>query len=114
MKNTTITEIERIICTTSQATICRLIYKIKDKLIKVKIKRDSFDEQSYAKAWVWSGDKWQDVYSIPYPLMRTKNLIHTPLYIQNNGKNMAFMKQAWADFEIDREQLKKNAEAILF
>lgn len=41
--------------------------------LKLHVKVDSYDFQSYARIWVWNkeGLKWNLVHSIPYPEMET-------------------------------------------
>ena len=48
---------------------------IKDSFykIKVSIKRDSYEQQSYAIGYIWNNNElmWHKIYEIPYQQMRT-------------------------------------------
>lgn len=64
---------------------------ISGKKIKVKIKRDAYDEQSYAKVELWSNDKWNHVYNVPIVKCHSKNIS----YVQDKIDESLFEK----DFE---------------
>ena len=48
-------------------------------MLRVSIKRDSYDDQSYGKAELFSDGKWHHVYSIPYPQLRVIAKTHLQL-----------------------------------
>lgn len=70
MKNK-ITILEETYFELSQSACFRKIFKLNDFKIKVEIKRNTYDMQSYAIAYVYSPTemKWNSVYSIPYTNM---------------------------------------------
>ena len=41
-------------------------YRIKNKSIKIEIKLDSYDFQSYAHSYLFTDQGWKEIYSIPY------------------------------------------------
>ena len=91
-----------------QSISYREIYMLDDKLtIKLEIKSDSIDFQSYACAYVFDELKWNLVYSIPYSQMNTKTqLAYFPQYRNNVGA-------AEKEFKQDAKQLENYVEKIL-
>lgn len=76
--------------------------------VKFEIKSDSYQFQSYARAYVWSPVelKWNLVASIHHGVMKTETgLAYKPHC--RNGKPLA------SDFAIDREELVRRVTEIL-
>jgi hypothetical protein len=48
------------------------IYELNGNKVRVNIKRDAFDFQSYARAHVLDCKQWRPITRIPYPHMHTK------------------------------------------
>lgn len=73
------------------------------KRVRIRIKRDAFDYQSYALAECFDAEanKWNEVASIPYPQMSCLKVS----YIQDT----ATMK----DFQEDEKTLLGEAEIVL-
>lgn len=46
-------------------------YRFGNKSIKIEIKRDSYDFQSYARSYLFTDQGWESIYSMPYEKMRT-------------------------------------------
>ena len=67
--------------------------------LRVQIKRDTYDYQSYARIHKWDGDKWQFITAIPYPLMESEAF--------------AYDEPKEADFQADFLRLLSEANAIL-
>ena len=67
--------IESIVYPGNQSVTCRIIYQLNGRTIKLEIKSDGFAPQSYAKACVFDGTSWKDLYAIPYALMRTPHVL---------------------------------------
>lgn len=57
----------------SQGWNYQFLTEIEGHRVRVRIYRDSYDDQSYARAYVWSDAelKWNLAASIPYPDMET-------------------------------------------
>lgn len=78
--------------------------------LKIEMKSDSIDYQSYARISVWNGKEWSHLDSIHYTLVNFKSgLCHslsneTPLQVQQ--KNLGHFKQ-------DQQELLKRAYDIL-
>jgi hypothetical protein len=72
--------------------------------IKLEIKRDSYDFQSYAVASVFAADKlaWNVVYTIPYPNMASLSTVNA--YAEFNSGH----------FVTDVRKLTTGIQAILF
>jgi hypothetical protein len=70
--------IEQRYFTGSQSVNYTEIYSKNDKKIKIEIKSDAYQSQSYARGSVFDGAKWQPVYNIPSSQMHTEvGLIYT-------------------------------------
>lgn len=109
--------IESIVYPGSQSVTCRIIYQLNGRTVKLEIKSDSFEQQSYAKACVFDGTSWKDLYTIPYALMRTPpELLYTPRFCGLDYKNLtgAALQLVLDEFSADLDTLRTKAEAILF
>lgn len=109
--------IESIIYPGSQSVTCRIIYQLNGRTIKLEIKSDSFAPQSYAKACVFDGTTWKNLYAIPYALMQTPHeLFYTPRFSGQDYKNLtgAALQLVLDEFSADLETLRTKTEAILF
>jgi hypothetical protein len=86
------------------------IYSIDGYRVKISIRSDSYDFQSYAHAYVWKKEslEWSKVASIHYGQMKTE----AKLYYRcpRNGPPAKAMENF---FEDDRQRLKKEAHFIL-
>jgi hypothetical protein len=82
----------------------QFLTKIEDIPVKVSIRRDSYDFQSYARAYVWSdeGMEWRLAASLPYEDMDTLDL---PAYV-DDGRD-------WRYFEADEAALLEEVRWIL-
>lgn len=47
------------------------VCEVKGRKVRVRIQSDSYDFQSYARAEVWDGNKWNEVATRPYSQMDT-------------------------------------------
>lgn len=78
--------------------------------LKIEMKSDSIDYQSYARISVWNGKEWSHLDSIHYTLVNFKSgLCHSFLNetaSQVHQKNVGYFKQ-------DQEKLLKRAYDIL-
>ena len=102
------TTIEKSTYKGSQSISFREIYKLDEKLIKLEIKSDSYDQQCYARAYILKDEKWEPVYSIPYSEMNTpKGLCYHVTYRSNAAA-------AEKEFKADIDRLKKYVKEILF
>ncbi len=72
--------------------------------LRVSIKSDSYEFQSHAKIARWDGDKWHNVYSIPYSQMSTKHGV----YYQDHVRKITV-----DDFQDDRDKLIIMAKEIV-
>ena len=109
--------IESIVYPGSQSVTCRIIYQLNGRTVKLEIKSDSFASQSYAKACVFDGTSWKDLYAIPYALMQTPpELLYTPRFCGRDYKNLtgAALQFVLDEFSADLDTLRTKAEAILF
>ena len=76
-------------------------------MLKISIKRDSYDFQSYARLSRWDGKQWNLVSEIPYSKM---NAVKDGTNIKpRNGNEVDFRDACKPDVE----QLLKDAEFIL-
>jgi hypothetical protein len=89
---------------TRQAWCYRFLTKIEGYSVKISIKRDSYDDQSFARADVWSDAelKWNLAATIPYPDMQTLYLSYTA----DNGDDYHW-------WEWDEEALLEEVRWIL-
>jgi hypothetical protein len=102
------TLIENIIFLGSQSLNLREIYKLNDRKIKLEIKSDAYDMQSYARAYILKDEKWEQIYSIPYSQMKTsKGSCYGVVYKNSPEK-------AQREFILDVTRMKKCVEEILF
>lgn len=109
--------IESIVYPGSQSVTCRIIYQLNGRTVKLEIKSDSFAPQSYAKAYVFDGTSWKDLYAIPYALMQTPHeLFYSPRFCGLDYKNLtgAALQLVLDEFSADLDTLRTKAEAILF
>ena len=97
--------IESIVYEGSQSINRREIYELGDLKIKLELKSDTFDIQSYANAYALDGLEWKVIYSIPYSLMKTPIKLH--IKYENRINN------AEKEFETDVQRLKKYIREIL-
>ena len=67
-QKTTVKKIEETFFKGSQSVNFKGIYKLNDFKIKIEIKKDSYDKQSYARVYVWKNLEWSLVDYIPYSL----------------------------------------------
>ena len=65
------TGIVSTVAKTGQSVNAEWIIREGTRVFRFKIRSDSYAEQSFAIAELWSGSKWEAVYSIPYSLMET-------------------------------------------
>ena len=92
--------IESIIYAESQSINYREIYMLGKTKIKLELKSDSYNEQSYATAYALDGLEWKLIYSIPYSQMKTESkLIYKMAYKNDN--------EAKNEFELDVQRLKE-------
>jgi HKD family nuclease len=89
----------------SQSVHFRKIIELDTYKIKLEIKQDSHKPQSYATAFVYSfaNSEWRAAYSIPYPLMKTKEDL---MYGSENITSNLFTQ--------DAETLMAGVTSILF
>jgi len=109
MKNRTETTIKKVTeILNSQAMGYTEIIKIGEEKIRITIKSDSYDFQSYARVKVWNAKdkKWNFVDSISYSEMNTP----AKLYYQRNKKE----RHDDSYYKKDRDLLLEMAIAILF
>ena len=109
--------IESIVYPGSQSVTCRIIYQLNGRTIKMEIKSDSFAPQSYAKACVFDGTTWKDLYAIPYALMQTPHeLFYTPRFSGQDYKNLtgAALQLVLEELPADRPPRPTKPQAILF
>mgnify|MGYP007096096801 CR=1 FL=1 len=101
--------IESIVYPGSQSVTCRIIYQLNERIVKLEIKSDGFAPQSYAKASVFDGTSWKDLYAIPYALMRTPHeLFYSPRFCGQDYKNLtdAALQLVLDEFSADLDTLK--------
>ena len=92
----------------SQSISRRVIYEFKELKIKLELKSDSYQQQSYARASALDGLEWKTIYSIPYSEMRTpKGLCYCVPYRDEKAPN------AKKEFDRDIDRLKKYVAEIL-
>lgn len=96
--------IEEIISKGSQSVSYREIYKVSNYKIKLEIKSDAYDMQSYARAYVLKDLEWSLIYSIPYSKMTTPFNIICRRMTDTEYKKL---------FIQDRNRLKEGIESIL-
>lgn len=89
----------------SQSMSFEGIYKLNDYKIKVEIKKDSYDAQSYGRIWIWKNLEWSFIASIPYSQLNVVlNGIYYGSEITSNIKTI---------FEKDAKILIQDAINIL-
>ena len=72
--------------------------------LRVSIKSDAYKAQSSAKIERWDGNLWQNVASVPFGLMKTKEGLY---YLPNKGGLIQ------TNFFEDRNELVRLADLIL-
>jgi hypothetical protein len=78
------------------------IVKIGDDKVRIRIKSDSYDFQSYARIEVWGNEnKWNNIHNIPFANMATP----PELYYHSNANKRSF--------KVDRDKLIDVATSIL-
>ena len=100
--------IENITYAGTQSVNRREIYMHGSIKIKLELKSDSIDYQSYARAYALDGLEWKLIYSIPYSEMKTRNKIQYDLRYRDNKIHLAS-----CEFEQDVQRLKKYINEIL-
>lgn len=91
---------------TQSASVSKIIEGDNGLKIKIDIKSDSYDFQSYARVSVFSDLKWNIVDTIAYSNMQTPH----KLYYHSQGKPANTLAP---HFSQDIQTLTTNAEAIL-
>jgi len=76
-------------------------FKVKGDKIRIIIERDSYDNQSKAKAEIWDAvnKRWNEIATIDYPNMKTSKEKY------NNHKE--------SDFEADKTELLRLVNIVL-
>ena len=69
-----------------------------DQKIKIKIKRNAYDNQSWSKAYLFDGNKWNTIVETPHPLMKCLGIS----YVQKEVKAEKF----YEDEKILLEEVK--------
>ena len=77
-----------------------VIERIGDRKVRLTVKVDAYDFQSYGKAELWSGEEWKQVHRIPGQELRTK-----VSYVARDVKPAAFAA--------DIVELRRVAEEVL-
>lgn len=91
---------------TQSASLSKIIEGDNGLKIKIDIKSDSYDFQSYARVSVFSDLKWNVVDSISFSNMKTPS----KLYYHANGRPANVLAQHFVE---DTQVLISNAEAVL-
>ena len=100
--------IESIMYAGHQSISRREIYILGNFKIKLELKSDSYECQSYARAYALDGVEWKLIYSIPYSKMKTgTKLIYATPY-RNGNEN-----KAKSEFDADVQILKDYVKEIL-
>lgn len=102
-----LTVLDQTVSAGQQSVTATRVLDVGGKMLRFRVKSDSYDFQSYARAELWSRSdgKWNEVHSIPYGLMKTP---HQLFYLPNRSG------VAIGRFEADLEQLQKVALNIVF
>lgn len=74
--------------------------------LRIAIKSDSYDFQSFARIAKWDGNQWQPMANIPYSNMKTPHGMYVWGEVEPRWTNPR-------NFEGDREALIKKAKEIL-
>ena len=99
------TNIEETINKNGQSLIAQQIFKLNDFKVRLTVKSDSYNFQSYARASVWNPSEmqWNHVHSINYDQMSTEPAL---AYAAFPVKMLAF--------NYDMKELLKMTKTILF
>ena len=79
-------------------------YRIDNKSIKIEIKLDSYDFQSYARSYLFTDQGWEIIYSIPYGNMES---------IMSNIKYCNKTNDCVIALEIDESKILDISKQIL-
>ena len=85
-----------------QDVTCVSYEEINGSSVKLSIKSDSYENQSYARASIFDGAKWNVVYHIHYNEMKTP---HKLAYTETNDMEMKFLA--------DLRRLREKTHIIL-
>lgn len=107
-KKIVIKQIEETFFKGSQSVNFKGIYKMNDLKVKIEVKKDSYDFQSYARCYVWKDLEWSFVDSIP------SNLCNVVLKDANRFTDINTDYITQSIFRTDINTLKQNAKMILF
>jgi hypothetical protein len=94
----------------SQSSTFETIQVINDKKIRIQIKIDSYPNQSYAHADLWTGTEWSRVHSIAYS--QIKLIVKGTSYLSINPVAAGTITTT-SDFRDDYEALLKTTIAII-
>jgi len=97
--------IDKQIALGRQSVVYMEILNVDDHKLKVSIKSDSYEFQSYARISRWNGEKWVNVYSIHFNKMKTTHGL-----ISYSERNEVCNSR---HFQEDRDQLIKVAKEII-
>ena len=100
--------IENITYAGHQSINRREIYMHGEIRIKLELKSDNIDFQSYARAYALDGLEWKLIYSIPYSQMKTRHGIQYEVRYRDGREHLASQ-----EFEQDVQRLKKYINEIL-
>jgi len=78
-------------------------YRIDNKTIKIEIKNDSYDFQSYARSYLFTDQGWEIIYSMPY-----NNIMVIAKEISNYNET-----ECIKEFEIDEAIILDISKKIL-
>lgn len=69
-----ITISERCYCQDQSWWYERIVKIPTNRKLKVEIRRNAYDVQSYAKVEIWSGTKWEEVVKVPITLCECQRI----------------------------------------
>lgn len=87
--------------------ICKITKEKINKKIRILIKKDSYDFQSYAKIQYWDGSEWKHVTSLDWNKTKSKELFHN-----KNVDELTTLERS--HITSDKNELIKIAEEIIF
>ena len=100
--------IEKVTCSLSQSIYHRELYEIGNQKIKLELNTENYEQQCYANAYLLDGLKWNLIYTIPYPEMKTPRDIFHKLPFRDKDAY-----KAEKEFETDVQRLKKYIRELL-
>lgn len=82
--------------------------------LRIKIKSDSYDFQSYAFIELWNGQEWKEVHKIHYASMKTPYGLSSNQHNQGEKTSQQIFENNESYFNSDRLELLKIAKSIIF